>query len=694
MSEAEDPRIGMVMDGRYTIDRKIADGGMATVYLATDSRLERKVAVKIMHSQLAQGPRRDQFVQRFHREARSAAAVVNQHIVQVYDTGQFQGLDYLVMEYVHGINLRRAIIDNGTFSVRDTLRIIGETLDGLAAAHRAGLVHRDVKPENILINDRGGVEITDFGLAKAVSEATLASTGLLLGTAAYLAPEMIENNTASPQGDLYSVGIMAWEMLSGNVPFLSDNPVTMVFKHVHDDVPSLVSLGKGVPEPVSRFVGHLTARPMDARPADAGAALQELNALVRTLSPDQLAFRVAPPQGTGTPAAPPKPVVGTKPLQDDPTMAFDGGDDPLAPPVPPQGHGPAKPAADGKNGKGNSGEGNKGNKGSHPWRKAIVIAVIVALVAAGCGIGGWWWYFQGPSSYWTVPQAEDVQCAEGQPCSAVGAEWSKYEQLLKVSGIPYETSEDYSDTIAEGHVMAIDPDVNAHVSKRAGGTVHVTISKGIRQATVPANLLDCSATPDPVQALKNAGFTNLPSSDSIAKEYSAQVPQGCAISVSPEPGATTNHDATITMTVSQGPQPVQMPDVVGKSKDDAVAALVQLQLNVKYTIEHSDSVESGHVVSADHDAGSQLHWGDTVNLVVSDGPEMGSIPSGLVGKSESTVTKQLESLGFKVKTERVLGGVFGTVRDIMNGDTSVSGGAQVRLRDKNGNPTTLTIKVV
>lgn len=177
-------------------------------------------------------------MERFHREAKSAAAIANPHIVQVYDTGEFNGLDYLVMEYVHGVNLRHDMNLQGTFSVREMLRVISETLDGLAAAHRVGVVHRDIKPENILINDRGHVQITDFGLAKAASQATLSTTGMLLGTAAYLAPEMIEDNKATMQGDLYSVGIMAWEMLAGDVPFTSDNPVTMVFKHVHEDVPS------------------------------------------------------------------------------------------------------------------------------------------------------------------------------------------------------------------------------------------------------------------------------------------------------------------------------------------------------------------------------------------------------------------------------------------------------------------------
>lgn len=333
MSEAPHAPEGQVIEGRYRVVSRIADGGMATVYQAVDERLGRTVAIKIMHTQLAQGPHRDQFVERFHREARSAAAIANPHIVQVYDTGEFDGLDYLVMEYVHGVNLRYEMNQQGTFSVRETLRIIGETLDGLASAHRAGVVHRDIKPENILLNDRGHVQITDFGLAKTVSQATLSSTGILLGTAAYLAPEMIERNQATPQGDLYSVGIMAWEMLAGKVPFTSNNPVTLVFKHVHEDVPSIVTVCEGINANVAAFIAHLTARAVEARPADASAALAELQRLQSILAVSDWQYQLpaanvnispnttqaedaAAPMNEGNPAPPTPPAPPTQQFDD------------------------------------------------------------------------------------------------------------------------------------------------------------------------------------------------------------------------------------------------------------------------------------------------------------------------------------------------------------------------------------------
>ena len=315
MTEASNVPDGLVIEGRYRIVRRIAEGGMATVYQATDERLDRTVAIKIMHTQLAQGPHREQFVERFRREAKSAAAIANPHIVQVYDTGEYNGLDYLVMEYVHGVNLRHEMNTQRTFTVRETLRILSETLDGLSAAHRIGVVHRDIKPENILLNDRGRVQITDFGLAKAASQATLSTTNMLLGTAAYLAPEMIEHNQATPQGDLYSVGITAWEMLAGFVPFQSDNPVTLVFKHVHEDVPSVADPCPGIDPSIAAFIAHLTARAVDARPADAVEAMRELRELTAHLPMTAWQYRkpTVAPAPAATTALPPLPPVAADP---------------------------------------------------------------------------------------------------------------------------------------------------------------------------------------------------------------------------------------------------------------------------------------------------------------------------------------------------------------------------------------------
>ena len=797
MSEAASTPEGQLIEGRYRIIRRIAEGGMATVYQATDERLGRTVAIKIMHTQLAQGPYRAQFVERFRREAQSAAAIANPHIVQVYDTGETDGLDYLVMEFVRGVNLRREMNEQRTFTVRETLRVVAETLDGLAAAHRTGVVHRDIKPENILINGRGHVQITDFGLAKAASQATLSSTGMLLGTAAYLAPEMIENNQATPQGDLYSVGIMAWEMLAGEVPFVSDNPVTLVFKHVHEDVPSIAAHCPGIDPKVAAFLAHLTARAVDARPADAVEAARELLELTSTLDISSWTYRRPPLPSPAAaammpmpvPPAPPAPAAGDvgggeAGSEARPTPADADGDGRIStvvpddaptpegaaiePPVPPsQDPGAqhpvsaAQPSDDASNaGNGTDAAGSASSSAAgdddaepatqpldtvhpttalpiddgaptqafdmsshgagdtasaadggdatgkprrHRSRKPLVIAlVILLLAAAGVAGGSTWWYFLGPGSYWSLPKPDDVSCPQQGACSIAGADWESYRSVLGVANIPYETSEEYSDDVAAGAIVSADPDqVGARIGRRDGSKVSIVVSKGVRQATIPSDLFDVTSDngTDVLTALQKAGFDNV-THDKDADEYSMELPEGAVISLTGEDGsaveagATLDHDAPLTVALSKGPMPVAMPSIVGGTKDDMEAAFREANLTANVTEAYDDKVPAGSVISASQDPGAQLHWGDSVDVVVSKGPEMASIPSGLVGKQESDVTKQLKALGFDVKTDKVLGGLFGTVRSIKNGDTDLSDGGQVRLRDENGKATVITLTIV
>ena len=729
MSEAPHAPEGQVIEGRYRVVSRIADGGMATVYQAVDERLGRTVAIKIMHTQLAQGPHRDQFVERFHREARSAAAIANPHIVQVYDTGEFDGLDYLVMEYVHGVNLRYEMNQQGTFSVRETLRIIGETLDGLASAHRAGVVHRDIKPENILLNDRGHVQITDFGLAKTVSQATLSSTGVLLGTAAYLAPEMIEENQATPQGDLYSVGIMAWEMLAGKVPFTSDNPVTLVFKHVHEDVPSIVTVCENINANVAAFIAHLTARAVEARPADASAALSELQQLQSMLTVSDWQYQlpaanvnispnttqaedVAVPMNEVNPAPPAPPTPSTQQF-DDRTRKLDRvkpnmttvmpvqqqNVDPEATTrfsLPPDG---AVNTADGGTlpqspAMQNGDYGNAGKvKSSKKHRTPLIVAGVATLLLA-CGAGGWaWWYYQGPGSYWTMPQPDGMSCSDSVACPITGVKWSDYESLLKVSDVEYEVSEEYSDSVAEGDIISTDPaNVGDRGSKRRGQKVRVVVSKGVRQATVPADILDATSASgkDPINALKKAGFDSIEQTAASDDTYSMEVPQGALLSLSVDPGATLPHNTTITVTVSQGPKPVTMPDIVGKTKNEAKQAMDDLKLTANWTESFDDKIPQGQVISTSVNNGNTLHWGDSVDVVVSKGPETITLPN-YVGQKASDAKAALEKLGFTVKVSSQL--TLDASQDKKVASQAPVGGTEVRIRDENGTPTTITLKM-
>ena len=762
MDESSQAQEGMCIENRYRIVRKIAQGGMATVYQAQDERLDRPVAIKIMHTQLAQGVHRQQFIARFRREATSAAAIANPHIVQVYDTGEYEGLDYLVMEYVHGVNLRYEMNTQGTFSVRDTLRLLAETLDGLASAHQAGVVHRDIKPENILINDRGHVQITDFGLARAISQATLSSTGLLLGTAAYLAPELIEHNLATPQGDLYSAGMMAWEMLAGRVPFTADNPVTLVFKHVHENTPSISTACPEINEKVAQFISKLTARDMNERPDNASEALAQLRALSKQLQPEDWQYKLQEPEDqqsllnlsplenlnasaehadSDSDLKSSKDENDTKDINADnfaenssvntenndyddatimlqqnknlssssedyseasnktytETMSYNSKDDPLSefddsnmPTI----------AISAKNLSANNGSNsiiptlqpkdsnNRNSKNSK--KKAFIIAGSSTAVVLVAAIAGGLWYMLGPGSYWTLPKPDDLQCSNRAACKITDINWQQYEHTLKVAGIPYTVSQNYSDDVPAGKVLETNPDVvGGHIGKHGNNRLRVVLSLGIRKSTIPKDITDPNSYngKNPIKALKKAGFTNIVHHKS-SDIYSLEIPEGSVIDISPDPGTRMNHNDEVSVLLSKGPMPVQMPEVVNHTKAEADAALSDAKLSVTYDEENSDTVAKGKIISSSVDAGTQLHWGDSVKLVVSKGPKTITLPN-VCGKNTDEARRIIEGLGLQVKISAPLGDFMHVVRF-----QSPSGGSEVPVKDARGNATVVTLTVI
>lgn len=722
MNEAAQAHEGQIIEDRYRIISKIADGGMATVYEALDERLSRHVAIKIMHTKLSQGAHGAQFEERFRREARSAAAIANPHIVQVYDTGQVDGLDFLVMQYVHGVNLRYEMNQQDTFSVRETLRILTEILDGLASAHEAGVIHRDIKPENILLNDRGHVEITDFGLARAVSQSTLSSTGMLLGTAAYLPPETIESNQALPQSDLYSVGIVAYEMLTGSVPFASENPVTVVFKHVHENVPSLQRTFPDLDPAVSDFIGKLVARSVEDRPADAGIALSQIKSLTANLSAKALQIRMDSTNRSMTPSSHEgKPILeGSLPathddlFKDIDTIADSPSHEDLSPDVEPS-------VSDNDSNHDNnasitktsllpqtqSGRSTSEKTTEHmptetvlseldsreqpkSHRKMIFAGLIISflvIVLAG-GTAGWW-HFKGPGSYWKLPKPDDITCPQTETCSIKGADFSKYQQNLTVAGIPHESTQAYSDTIPEGHIISAVPEtVDSHISKR-NGKITLVVSRGIQSFAVPADILDPNSESGshPIEALKNAGFDNIQHNEQ-QDQYSMDVPKGAVLTISPQPGTVIKHNEQVTVTLSKGKMPISMPDLTGKLRKEAVDILSANRLTVNVSEQWSDTVGSGLVISTAQKPGQELHWGDQVDIVVSKGPQTVTIPR-LIGKNEDEAAKELKDMGLEVKISAPLGDLTHMVRR-----QDPEPGQQVRIRGEDGKPTVVTLTVV
>ena len=292
MTAGADPLIGRVVDGRYAVEARIARGGMATVYLALDRRLDREVALKVMHPHLADDP---QFTARFIREARAAARLPHPGVVAVFDQGEDHGLLYLAMEHLVGRTLREVLDELGVLTPGEALDVLEPVLDALAAAHAAGIVHRDVKPENVLLTDDGRIKVADFGLARAASAGTTTS-GVLMGTAAYLAPELVARGVAGARVDVYAVGIMLFEMLTGVLPFTGDLPVQVAYRHVHEDVPPPSSVVPGLPPLLDVLVGAATARDPERRPVDAGALLALGRSARSRIDPAALEVRPPRPQ--------------------------------------------------------------------------------------------------------------------------------------------------------------------------------------------------------------------------------------------------------------------------------------------------------------------------------------------------------------------------------------------------------------
>ena len=267
-----DPMIGRLLDGRYQVRSRIARGGMATVYLATDLRLERRVAIKIMHGHLADDSK---FKERFIQEARSAARLAHPNVVNVFDQGQDSDMAYLVMEYLPGITLRDLLQEHPVLTTGQTLDIMEAVLAGLAAAHKAGIVHRDLKPENVLLADDGRIKIGDFGLARAAS-ANTATGAALLGTIAYLSPELVTRGVADTRSDIYAVGIMMFEMLAGEQPFKGEQPMQIAYQHANETVPAPGTRNPRVPAELDELVLWATARDPEERPKDARVLLDRL----------------------------------------------------------------------------------------------------------------------------------------------------------------------------------------------------------------------------------------------------------------------------------------------------------------------------------------------------------------------------------------------------------------------------------
>lgn len=596
----QDPLVGQLLDGRYRVDARIAVGGMATVYRAVDTRLDRVLALKVMHPALATDA---SFVERFIREAKSVARLAHPNVVAVFDQGAQGQYVYLAMEYVAGCTLRDVLRDRGALQPRAALDILEPVLAALGAAHRAGFVHRDIKPENVLIGDDGRVKVADFGLVRAVGTVTN-TTGSVLGTVSYLAPEQIEDGTADTRTDVYACGVVLYEMLTGSKPHGGETPAQVLYQHLNEPVPAPSAAVPGLPAGLDDLVASATARNPEARPFDAVALLAETRAARSGLTDAQL--DAVPPQATAEThdAAEDRTSVIPRLLPAGQGVSHHTSRLEVPPPAAPQ---------------------DRRRRGP---RRSVVAVVVAVLLALGIGTGVW---------YINSGQFTQVPLLLGQTEKDARQRLSKAG--LELKGVERA----YSDTVDRGKVISSDPESGDRI--RGNDAVKLVVSRGPEIVKVP-DLRDLSIA-DARRELKKAGLVP----GMITKEFSEETVRGDVIRTDPAAGTERHPDSAVALHVSKG-APVDVPDVTGLSVQDATAALAEEGLKAKVLPDRVNSPEvAGDIARQSPGEGAEAAEGDTIELTVSDGPRMIDVPD-VTGKDVDEATSELKDAGFEVKVDR------------------------------------------
>ena len=658
------PGISLLLDDRYRVEEPIARGGMATVHRGHDQRLDRVVALKIMHPHLAMD---EDFRRRFGREARSAARLAHRNVVGVFDQGEDEDRIYLAMELVEGETLRARIVERGRLTVGESLEITAQVLEALVAAHAAGIVHRDIKPENILLDRQDTVKVADFGLARAIGANNSSTGAALLGTVAYISPEVVTRGEADERSDLYSLGVVLFEMLTGRQPFRGEQPVHIAFQHVHEDIPAPSTLVSGIPRQLDSLITWACARTVEQRPASAADLLRAVRELSATLPPAVLAARPEKVEQSDTSDVPrqtaaldevavrltggPRPFlprgVEEEDVEDESTDAVgtsDGEEDRTP------GRSAEDPASDEEDETPRSvvmrspraRRGRhlplNGRRRSRPMALLAALSLVAALLTGAWG-GVDWYMFSGPGADRTVP------LVTGTPLDDAEAE-------LAASDLDVSTQERFDDTVPAGHVISAEPSTGATLKR--GDAVRLVVSKGVETFPVPA--LEGTDLEDAREQVESLGL-ELVEDD---PEYSETVPEGQVISQSAEADALPE-GGEVHVVVSQGRQPLSVPDQTGASAGSARSTLEAAGFRVTSEEAHSASVPKGSVVSQSPASGS-LYRGDTVHLVTSLGPEMVKVPD-VFRKPEDEARAALEKAGFTVevvhdKGEPVFGQVY------------------------------------
>jgi len=651
-----DPLTGRLLDGRYAVTARIAHGGMATVYLAMDTRLDRQVALKVMHAELA---RDDDFVRRFIGEAKSVARLSHQNVVAVYDQGADGPMLYLAMEYVPGRTLKEMLRDNGWLPPAVALEIMTGVLGGLAAAHASGIVHRDVKPENVLLTADGRVKVADFGLARALTATGHTRTGLLIGTVAYVPPEQVTGDSTGPRGDVYSAGVMLFQMLTGRLPFTGDTPLSVAYQHVNADVPAPSTLTPGLPGAVDDLVLAATSRDPARRPADAGEfgravrqvcdGLHGSSGLTGMIGAGVQGLDEAPwldlnsPSQAGTiPPAPGQFGTGQFGTGKFGTEQFGTGQFGTGQ------FGTGQSRTDeirvGQFGGGKSGGGQRDDVGSHTlvvhredggrdlggrepflqrWLFSPRLLIIVGVLVLGVGLGlGGWWLTSG--RYTQVPRV-------------TGDSVSQATAMLTADGFKVaKGAQSPSNTVPKGTVLGTSP--AGRVAK--GTVVALLVSSGPFTSKVPDVRNDTLAAAQ--AALQRVHL--VPTTQKVGSNS----PVGTVIGTNPPAGTSWPQTKTVTIQVSNGPP---LPSFVGQNVQAAQQWVAQHGVTLQQQADNTSQQPAGTITGQQPAAGATFQPGQTITVTVSSGPQDVAVPSP-IGLSTRQATQLLRQAGFQVQVNR------------------------------------------
>ena len=602
--------IGEIIDGRYQLTRVVGSGGMATIYAAIDLRLDRQVAVKVMHSHLAQD---EQFVSRFIREAKAAASLSHPNIVAVLDQGWNQGgapCVFIVMELIEGATLRDYIIEQGALSTERALSIITPVASALAAAHKLGIVHRDIKPENILVSKEGRIKIADFGLARGalLGNTMTAESSVILGSVSYLSPEQVQRGVADARSDIYSLGIVLFEILTGQKPYQGEDPVQVAIKHVNERVPAPSTIKPGLSIEIDQLVLSTTDIDPDKRPRDAVILLERLRELSEKLDPRkrQLSLELdLPPLAIKEPGK----KDGAKRLRRDKDREVE---------IPK-----------------NQEATVKKEKSSSIGKKALSKRVkrnrqIAALIAISLGIGIWY-VIVGPGSKVIVPSLAGLTVKQAT------SELADLGLDLKVE------REEFSEDIPEDRVINSSPAGGGRISP--DGTVEVTISKGKERYIIPT-----------LQGLKIEIAERLINDNKLVvgeviEEFSSEFPKGFIMRSSPVAGERIKRDSQVTLYISKGIEQIGISSYQGKSGEQALNELTEAGFDVETKYVFSEDLPIGAVVSQLPRTGD-IDKGSVITLTVSKGSEFVFIPN-LFSLTQAMAVDTLKDLDLKVIIKKV-----------------------------------------